>query len=186
MPNIRAALLLFQLTSRRTTRINCFLNSSTASKYRMPVLCIRRTSVSSSDFVAYVYFRPMLNPEKLLQAVATKSVGVCAAQVECDGAVTSIDFLHLLGGMVNWVRKVHLRVNLSPRYRISRLWTRAAEPRWEGFDDCSANFVVGLNLRIEVGNESAVNHEGHESRRGFSETDCLPARPSSWCPRFLS
>src|SRR3989441_3150825 len=50
----------------------------------MPVVCIRRTKVSSWDFVAYVCFRPMFNLERLLHSLVTKSVGVCAAQAECD------------------------------------------------------------------------------------------------------
>src|SRR2546426_2679131 len=50
----------------------------------MPVLCIRRTNVSSWDFVAYVCFRPMFNLERLLHSLVTKSAGVCAAQSECD------------------------------------------------------------------------------------------------------
>jgi hypothetical protein len=45
-------------------------------------------------------------------------------------------------------------------------------------------FVVRLNLWIEAGSESSVNHGGHESRLGFSEADCLPARSSSGCLRF--
>src|SRR5438093_4975901 len=50
----------------------------------MPVLCIRRAKVSSWDFVAYVCFRPIFNPERLLHPLVTKSAGVCAAQAECD------------------------------------------------------------------------------------------------------
>src|SRR5207245_7833569 len=50
----------------------------------MPVLCIRCTKVSSWDFVAYVCFRPIFNPERLLHPLVTKSAGVCAAQSECD------------------------------------------------------------------------------------------------------
>src|SRR6266516_2809888 len=50
----------------------------------MPVLCIRRAKVSRWDFVAYVCFRPIFNPERLLHPLVTKSAGVCAAQSECD------------------------------------------------------------------------------------------------------
>jgi len=100
--------------------------------------------------------------------------------------VASIDFLHLLGGMVNCVRKVHSGVNLyrdmAPRVHVSGLRNH----RRETIRRLLQAFVVGLNLRLEAGSESTVNHGGHESRRGFSETDCLPARPSSWYPRFLS
>ena len=75
-------------------------------------MCIRRTNVSSWDFVAYVCFRPMFNLERLLHSLVTKSVGVCAAQADATRTDASIDFLRLLGGMVNCVRKVHSGVNL--------------------------------------------------------------------------
>jgi hypothetical protein len=187
MPNIRAALLLFQLTSRRTTRINCFLNSSSASKYRMPVLCIRRTKVSSSDFVAYVCFRPMLNPEKLLHSAATKSLGACATPAECDarGYVYRFPTLAWSDGQLRKKGAFRCESLIGP----SRQWKQVAEPRRKAirrFDDCSAAFVVKLNFWIEASSESTVNRAGHVNPWGFSETDCLPARPSSWRPRFLS
>src|SRR3989442_5310297 len=78
----------------------------------MPVLCIRRTNVSSWDFVAYVCFRPMFNPEMLLHPLVTKSAGVVRRRLNATRTVASIDFLRLLGGMVNCVRKVHSGVNL--------------------------------------------------------------------------
>jgi hypothetical protein len=62
--------------------------------------------------VAYVCFRPMLNPEKLLHSLATNLLGFARHQLNATRGVTSIDFLHLLGRMVNCVRKVHSGVNL--------------------------------------------------------------------------
>src|SRR5205814_8095265 len=84
----------------------------------MPVLCIRRTNVSSWDFVAYVCFRPMFNLERLLHSLVTKSAGVCAAQAECDANRCVYRFPTLACRDGQFRKKGAFGCEALPRYRL--------------------------------------------------------------------
>src|SRR5438876_2822357 len=73
------------------------------------------------DFVAYVCFRPMFNPERLLHPFVTKSAGVCAAQAECDAnhCVYRFPTLAWCDGQLR--KKGAFRCEPLPRYRTLHL-----------------------------------------------------------------
>ena len=153
----------------------------------MPVLCIRRTNVSSWDFVAYVCFRPMFNLERLLHSLVTKSAGVCAAQAECDAnrCVYRLPTLAWWDGQLR--KKGAFGCEPLPRYRLCL--------RRTGLGRAPAGVNRQLLGRLlsqdqifrqtQAARGITLNHGGQERRRGFSETDCLPARPSSCCRQCL-
>src|SRR5207244_10698358 len=94
----------------------------------MPVLCIRRAKVSSWDFVAYVCFRPMFNPERLLHPFVTKSAGVCAAQAECDANHCVYRFPTLAWSDGQLRKKGAFGCEPLPRYRTLHLCKRLGRP----------------------------------------------------------
>ena len=152
-------------------------------------MCIRRTNVSSWDFVAYVCFRPMFNLERLLHSLVTKSAGVCAAQAECDANRCVYRFPTLAWRDGQLRKKGAFGCEPLPRYRLCLRRTGLGRPPAEAIRQLgSAGLCRGtkpLDRRAQAARGKTVNHGGQERRRGFSETDCLPARRSSWCRQCL-
>src|SRR6266704_2130257 len=117
----------------------------------MPVLCIRRTNVSSWDFVAYVCFRPMFNLERLLHSLVTKSAGVCAAQAECNASRCVYRFPTLAWWDGQLRKKGAFGCEPLPRYRAL---PRAGESTgWSESTITRQAFVAGLNLSIDAGTQ---------------------------------
>src|SRR5712691_214229 len=112
----------------------------------MPVLCIRRTNVSSWDFVAYVCFRPMFNPERLLHPCLTKSARVCVVQAECAANRCVYRFPTLAWWDGQLRKKGAFRCEPLPRYGFLPP-TKA--PVGVNRQLLGRVFVAGLNLWID-------------------------------------